>query len=447
MNTAEVLNTPGYYYAIAYALSVFVITCTNERKIGRWKLAVVSCAQFALLLFFMTVTDGVRQELFVPSMLLIVLLLLGYIYICNDFSLREAGFYLVKAFINGEFAASLCWQIYYYLRYVRGIQGELLKWVELILVYAVIFTILALMELNLKKDLEELHITRRELLVVIIIAASVFAMSNLSYLDQNGLFSGTFVMDIFIIRTLVDLSGIAVLYAYHVQVKEIQIRFEKDTLHNIMEMQYKNYQLSKENIDMVNQKYHDLKHQIAVLRSEADPGKREAFLDKMEADIKKYESQNKTGNKVLDTVLTTKSLYCAKHNITFTCVADGTLLDFMDVMDICSIFGNALDNAIECELKIPDKEKRLIHVSVSKQKNFLLLRFENYYDTELNYQGGAFITTKRDKEFHGYGLKSIRYTVNKYDGAVSIDTKENWFDLKILIPASENAQKQIDKIV
>ena len=57
-------------------------------------------------------------------------------------------------------------------------------------------------------------------------------------------------------------------------------------------------------------------------------GKRETFLDKMEADIKKYESQNKTGNKVLDTVLTTKSLYCAKHNITFTCVADGTLLEF-----------------------------------------------------------------------------------------------------------------------
>ena len=215
----------------------------------------------------------------------------------------------------------------------------------------------------------------------------------------------------------------------------------------MLQNQYAQYKQSKESIELINYKYHDLKHQIAVLRSETDPGKREEFLDKMEADIKKYENQNKTGNKVLDTVLTTKSLYCAKHNITFTCVADGTLLDFMDVMDICSIFGNALDNAIECELKIPDKEKRLIHVSVSKQKNFLLLRFENYYDTELNYQGGAFITTKRDKEFHGYGLKSIRYTVNKYDGAVSIDTKENWFDLKILIPVGENTQKQIDKIV
>lgn len=94
MNTTEVLNTPGYYYAIAYALSVLVITCTNERKIGRWKLAAVSCVQFALLLFFMTATDGVRRELFLPSMVVIVGLILGGIYICNDFSPREAGFYL-----------------------------------------------------------------------------------------------------------------------------------------------------------------------------------------------------------------------------------------------------------------------------------------------------------------------------------------------------------------
>ena len=73
-------------------------------------------------------------------------------------------------------------------------------------------------------------------------------------------------MDVFIIRTLADLSGMAVLYAYHIQVKEIQMRFEKDTLRNIMDMQYKNYKLSKESIDIVNQKYHDLKHQINLLK-------------------------------------------------------------------------------------------------------------------------------------------------------------------------------------
>ena len=435
MNTAEVLNTPGYYYAIAYALSVFVITCTNERKIGRWKLAVVSCAQFALLLFFMTVTDGVRQELFVPSMLLIVLLLLGYIYICNDFSLREAGFYFVKAFINGEFAASLCWQIYYYLRYVRGMQGELLKWVELILVYAVIFTILALMELNLKKDLEELHITRRELLVVIIIAASVFAMSNLSYLDQNGLFSGTFVMDIFIIRTLVDLSGIAVLYAYHVQVKEIQIRFEKDTLHNIMEMQYKNYQLSKENIDMVNQKYHDLKHQINLLKTQAYVGKSTSYLEKMEREIRVYETQNKTGNQILDAVLTNKAMICQNKEIELKFIVDGGALSFMEDMDVSALFGNMLDNAIESAEKQQEKQKRLIWLYVTKEKQFVRIRTENYCDEKIQFKNGMPVTTKKDRRLHGYGMKSIKSTVEKYHGSVVAAQENNWFELKILLPA------------
>ena len=56
---------------------------------------------------------------------------------------------------------------------------------------------------------------------------------------------------------------------------------------------------------------------------------------------------------------------------------------------------------------------------------------------------GRFLTTKKEKEFHGYGIKSIRYTVNKYDGAVSIDTKENWFDLKILIPMKKTASDEV----
>ena len=438
MNTAEVLNTPGYYYAIAYALSVFVIACTNERKLGRWKLAAVSCVQFALLLFFMTATDGVRRELFLPSMIVIVGLLLGDICICNAFSLREAGFYCVKAFINGEFAASLCWQIYYYLTYARGMHGEFWKWVELILVYAVIFTILTLIELNLKKDLEEIHITRRELLVVIIIAASVFAMNNLSYLDQDGLFSGSFVTDIFIIRTLVDLSGIAVLYAYHIQVKEIQIRFEKDTLRNIMEMQYKNYQLSKENIDMVNQKYHDLKHQINLLKTQsyASAGKSTSYLEKMEREIRVYETQNKTGNPILDAVLTNKALLCQNKEIELKFIVDGGALSFMEDMDVSALFGNMLDNAIESAQKQQEKQKRLIWLYVTREKQFVRIRTENYCDEKIQFKNGMPVTTKKDRRLHGYGMKSIKSTVEKYNGSVVAAQENNWFELKILLPAA-----------
>lgn len=52
----------------------------------------------------------------------------------------------------------------------------------------------------------------------------------------------------------------------------------------------------------------------------------------------------------------------------------------MDVMDISALFGNALDNAIESVKKIPDREKRLIHVAVAKQKGFLRIRVENCYE-------------------------------------------------------------------
>ena len=428
------MNTPGYYYAIAYALSVFVIAGTNERKIGRWKLAAVSCVQFTLLLFFMIITDGVRKELFIPSMIVIVGILLGYIYVCNDFSLREAGFYCVKAFINGEFAASLCWQIYYYLTYIKGIYGEYWRWIELILVYTAVFTILALMEQSLKKDLEEIHITRRELEVVIIIAASVFAMSNLSYLDQNGLFSGSFIMDIFIIRTLVDLSGVAVLYAYHVQVKEIQIRFEKDTLRNIMEMQYKNYQLSKENIDMVNQKYHDLKHQINLLKTQSYTGKSTKYLEQMEKEIKVYETQNKTGNAILDAVLTNKAMICQNKEIELKFIIDGEALSFMDEMDVSALFGNMLDNAIESAEKQIEKDKRLIWLYVTREKHFVRIRTENYCDGKILFKNGMPVTTKRDRRFHGYGMKSIKSTVEKYNGSVVAAQENNWFELKILLP-------------
>jgi sensor histidine kinase regulating citrate/malate metabolism len=154
----------------------------------------------------------------------------------------------------------------------------------------------------------------------------------------------------------------------------------------------------------------------------------------MEADIKTYEAENKTGHAVLDTLLTSKSLYCSLREIHFTCVADGTLLGCMDVMDICTIFGNALDNAIEYTENIEDAEKRLIHVTVVNQKGFLVLRFENYYEGGALRVGELPQTSKKNKDEHGFGLKSIRFVAQKYGGTATVETKDHWFELKVLIP-------------
>ena len=201
-----------------------------------------------------------------------------------------------------------------------------------------------------------------------------------------------------------------------------------------LQTQYQQYMQSRESIELINVKYHDMRHQIQFLRSEEDPGKRNAFLDEMERQIEYFQVQNKTGNPVLDTILTGKSLYCHQHGITMTSVADGKLLDFMEVVDICNIFGNALENAIESVMEIEDKEKRLIHVTVSQVNAFVMIRIENYFEGQLQTDGEQYLTTKSDKRSHGYGIKSIQYTAHRYDGAVSINASDHWFDIKIVIP-------------
>ena len=103
---------------------------------------------------------------------------------------------------------------------------------------------------------------------------------------------------------------------------------------------------------------------------------REDYLDEIERSIQIYDSTItiETGNEVLDTVLTEKSLYCEQHQITMTCVADGSKLGFLDGVDVYAIFGNALDNAIESVSKVPEPEKRLIAVSVWSRSGLLLIQ-------------------------------------------------------------------------
>ena len=130
-----------------------------------------------------------------------------------------------------------------------------------------------------------------------------------------------------------------------------------------------------------------------------------------------------------------KKRYCLAHEISLTAVADGSRLDFMDMMDLCSIFGNALDNAIEHVILIPDPEKRLIHLTVSAQKGFVFIKIENYCEAEISKNEEDLITTtKKDSKNHGFGLKSIRTAVEKYDGSVVFEVQQNWFELKILLP-------------
>lgn len=425
---------PRQYTAIAEWMSCLLFVLLLKHRYSRGKMAGISVGALILQTAFLVLTGDVPLALWIPCMAFAVMLMYVYIYSVCDIPRLDAVYFGIQAFVVAEFMASLYWQLICFFSILEEPLPLWTEWLLLLVIYGGIWgTLWELSQKHMPKD-GRAHIRRRECISALIIGVAVFTISNVSFLSIQTPFSGMYAFDIVNIRTLVDLGGVAMLYAHMVQCSEIRVREELEAVHNVLQNQYLQYRQSKESIDLINYKYHDLKHQITVLRSMEDAGEREEFLDKMEADIRAYELQNKTGNKILDTVLTSKSVMCARSDITFTCVADGTLVDFMDTTDICSIFGNALDNAIECAKKIEDREKRLIHVTVSRQRDFLMIKVENYFEGQLQYREDALVTTKKNKMIHGYGIKSMRYTADKYGGAVSIHAGDNWFELKVLIP-------------
>ena len=431
--TNVIPDIPRIYTALAEWLACLIYISLLKKRLSGGKFIICSICTLIIQSSFLQLTKDLPIVFWIPCMMMAIAMMLLFIYMSCDITIFEAGYFCVRAFVAAELIASLEWQVHFFFWHAEQ-ATIVMKWLLLIFIYGASFFFIWLLEKNQVPIDGKLNIRQHELWLSVVIGAAVFAMSNLSFVTTTTPFSGQYASDIFNIRTLVDLGGFAILYAYHIQLNELRVKHELKAMQNILQNQLIQYQQSKKSIEMINFKYHDLKNQIIALKAEKDADKRNAFLTKMENDIKFYEAQNKTGNHVLDILLTSKNLNCIKNEITLTCVADGTLLNFMDVADICTIFGNALDNAIEYEQKIADKEKRLIHVSVFSQKGFLMIRFENYFEGTLMFEGDLPITTKKDSFYHGYGLKSIRYAVQKYKGVVRIDQKDQWFELKILIP-------------
>lgn len=233
---------------------------------------------------------------------------------------------------------------------------------------------------------------------------------------------------------LVQCYCVMILYLQNTLFKKSAMKQELDTLNQLWHQQKAQYELSRETIGLINHKCHDLKHQIAAMRAITSPEEREKYLREVEDSVQIYDSIVKTGNEVLDTVLTEKSLSCAANNIKINCIADGRKMDVFDPVDLYTVFGNAIDNAIESVKRLENQEMRMIDVLVYVRKQFLMIHIMNPIGSRLEFDGELPVSTKTKNGYHGFGLKSIRFTIQKYNGFMKIDTAENIFSLKMLIP-------------
>ena len=209
-------------------------------------------------------------------------------------------------------------------------------------------------------------------------------------------------------------------------------KLENEALQRTLQEAKKQYEMTREKIEIINIKCHDIRKQIRILGREAHVD--EAALREITDAVNIYDAAYDTGSQVLNVILTDRSIYCDRNQIRFGCMIDAEHLDFIGSMDLISLFANLIDNAIEAVRKLEDPEKAIINLSVRTQGGMVLIHCENYYRPGAVLEDGLPVTSKGDRNLHGFGLKSIRFVAEKYGGALSISMEDEVFSVNVSIP-------------
>ena len=434
MNEWIYYDIPRAFTAAAQWGACMVYVLILKKRFGRIKTMLLSLPFLILQCVLLLSTENLSPIWWIPVLAAAAALMwIMLAALCRN-GKKELGYAALCAFLSAETAAALEWLIHYYVVYIGGLDMPAVRIALPILLYGIFFIIVWMAERKLLDRVNGFRVTGKEIYVTLGIILFVFLMSNLSYAFPDTPFSSRLFYEVFRIRAFIDIMGMFVLFIYQLQIREKLEMIEMNSISQVLRSQYEKYLYQQKSSELISIKYHDLKHQIAALRKESDQKKKEEWLDSIENEIDSYRMGADTGNSVLDAVIEDKMLSIRKHNIEFTYVVNGRLLEFMHVTDICSIFGNGLDNAIEAEILEQDEDKRIIHLTVAAKRKMVCITMENYISHPEKISSDRLETTKSNADYHGYGIKSIRYCADKYHGNLTVGTNGNWFVLNIIIP-------------
>ena len=197
-------------------------------------------------------------------------------------------------------------------------------------------------------------------------------------------------------------------------------------------------QASEEQVKILS---HDLKHSLAQWRVLAEEKGSTGMLES----ISEYEQQLSAsalydvGNESANAIINQKSWEAAQTQVGFK--VDGVFYEdlLVNKLDLCSLLGNLLDNALEAAMLVETDGLRRVILSIRRKGNLLILMVENGYDTEPVLADGNFVTHKKDKDQHAVGMLSIQHVAAAYDGVVNISYENNWFKATVMLCGYQNA--------
>ena len=247
-----------------------------------------------------------------------------------------------------------------------------------------------------------------------------------SYAGFHNETSRTYYLALLLIDTVV------LFYQYTIY-QTLGLERENETVRLLLTQSSKQYQIAKQNMEQINIKCHDLRHQIRLFRGAGRID--ESVLKEMEQAVDAYDTTVKTGNPALDVLLTEKSQICRSKQIGFTCMADGRGLAYMEPADLYALFGNALENAIEATEQLTDPAQKQIVLTVRPVEGFCSVHLQNYTSEPLRLENGLPVTSKRDRLNHGFGTRSMQLLVEKYGGELTFQQEADVVNIYMLLPS------------
>ncbi len=238
------------------------------------------------------------------------------------------------------------------------------------------------------------------------------------------------------ITSLSLLSVVLVIFCITVLVlKNRAIQKENEFLMLRDEMIQHNFWELERSYEQSHRLIHDIKNHFLILKDyekQKDYVGLHKYLEEIENSYKEIRVCTWTGNRIVDLMIGQKKEMAEQYGIEFLVTAIPISHWQMNDSELCSLFGNLLDNAIEACQRIEHKEKQ-VYVNIEKQGRLIFIKVKNTIEEIPVMKNGRPISSKGNKKKHGYGIKNIDRIVNKYEGEILYQVLENHFQVSITL--------------
>ena len=344
------------------------------------------------------------------------------IYVCVEIDKKSALYCAVWSLLASQTAYE-CWHVIEVFFQRRGTHldpGSVPVWLAQLAAGTVFYFVICTTLSRKMSYKGEYHIGPRQL-------ASAFFIGILFMLQAALLSSGqTVALDPGLVATMLigQLYFLTLLYFQTELFKKSALQKEMDALNLLYERQRQQYQVARQNVQIINKRCHELRVQIAALRKLAPGAVPPQQLEEAEHAARLYDAGANTGNEVLDVVLTEKSLLCESRGIQLNAVANGSSLGFFEAGDLYALFANALDHAVESAVQTPRPERRVIDLLVCVRQGFVVV----------NIISPLRPPEKQANRSAQYELKVVKRIVQKYKGTLTLEEQGEFFAEKIIFP-------------